>query len=106
MQNQNIWSSDVRKWRSPILIGIGIIVMLFLVACADATEHSTAEETQESQLPANVALALYQDKITSSDREAPHLSDLLAEGRPVVLNFWAGLCPSCRLEMPDLQATH
>ena len=24
-------------------------------------------------------------------------------GRPVVLNFWAGLCPPCRAEMPDLQ---
>ena len=24
-------------------------------------------------------------------------------GKPVVLNFWAGLCPSCRAEMPDLQ---
>jgi len=24
-------------------------------------------------------------------------------GQPVVLNFWAGLCPPCRAEMPDLQ---
>ena len=31
------------------------------------------------------------------------LSDLIADGRPVVLNFWAGLCPPCRAEMPDLQ---
>jgi len=23
--------------------------------------------------------------------------------RPIVLNFWAGLCPPCRAEMPDLQ---
>jgi thiol-disulfide isomerase/thioredoxin len=25
------------------------------------------------------------------------------QGRPIILNFWAGLCPPCRAEMPDLQ---
>ncbi len=25
------------------------------------------------------------------------------QGKPVVLNFWAGLCPPCRAELPDLQ---
>ena len=25
------------------------------------------------------------------------------EGQPVVLNFWAGLCPPCRAEMPEFQ---
>ena len=36
--------------------------------------------------------------------DSPRLSDLL--GRPIVLNFWAGLCPPCRAEMPDLQEFH
>jgi thiol-disulfide isomerase/thioredoxin len=30
-----------------------------------------------------------------------NLSDL--QGKPVVLNFWAGLCPPCTAEMPELQ---
>lgn len=34
------------------------------------------------------------------------LSDLFKQGKPVVLNFWAGLCPPCRIEMPDFQKFH
>ena len=30
-----------------------------------------------------------------------NLSSLI--GRPLVLNFWAGLCPPCQAEMPDIQ---
>ncbi len=33
-------------------------------------------------------------------------SEILALGRPVVLNFWAGLCAPCRVEMPDIQRVH
>ena len=31
------------------------------------------------------------------------LSQVLAKGKPVVLNFFAGLCAPCRAEMPDFQ---
>ncbi len=34
------------------------------------------------------------------------LSEVLALGKPVVLNMWAGLCPICRTEMPELQALY
>ena len=30
------------------------------------------------------------------------LSDL--QGKPLALNFWGGLCPPCRAELPDFQA--
>jgi thiol-disulfide isomerase/thioredoxin len=33
-------------------------------------------------------------------------SEVLGLGKPVVLNMWAGLCPICRNEMPELQEAH
>jgi thiol-disulfide isomerase/thioredoxin len=33
-------------------------------------------------------------------------SDVMALGKPVVLNFWAGLCPPCRAEMPGFQQVY
>jgi cytochrome c biogenesis protein CcmG/thiol:disulfide interchange protein DsbE len=33
-------------------------------------------------------------------------SDVLGRGEPVVLNFWAALCPPCRQEMPGFQRVY
>lgn len=33
-------------------------------------------------------------------------ADLLDDGKPIVLNFWAGDCPPCRTEMPALQRVY
>ena len=35
--------------------------------------------------------------------EDVNLYDLLQQDKPIVLNFWAPLCPPCRSEMPELQ---
>ena len=35
-----------------------------------------------------------------------NFADLFPAEKPVVLNFWAGLCPPCRAEMPGFQAVY
>ena len=38
--------------------------------------------------------------------EEANFADLVGHGQPVVLNFWAGLCPPCRQEMPGFQQVY
>ena len=38
--------------------------------------------------------------------EEINFADLVGNGKPVVLNFWAGLCPPCRQEMPGFQQVY
>ena len=34
--------------------------------------------------------------------QSVRFSEVFAQGKPVVLNTWAGPCPICRNEMPEL----
>jgi thiol-disulfide isomerase/thioredoxin len=92
-----------RRRRVPTLIGLAIIATLILAACTSVNDDQPA--AGESALPADFQVTAYQGEDLVGGQEV-ELSEVLAQGKPVVLNFWAGLCPPCRLEMPDLQAVH
>ena len=69
-----------------------LLAALALVACGRAGRPAP-----------DFQITVYQGADVLGDKEVK-FSDLLAKGKPVVLNFWAGECPPCRAEMPDLQA--
>lgn len=95
--------------RSPWLL-LGAVLVFLMAGCGGG---STANTTPSGGLPAgntaaedlapDFSITLYQGS-GELGAEMLNLSDL--RGKPVVLNFWAGLCPPCRAEMPDFQAFH
>ena len=76
-----------RRFWIPLLVVVGII----FVACG---------KTPKNQAPDFTINVFQGQEAVGGDQVA--LSQLLGT-RPIVLNFWAGLCPPCRAEMPDLQ---
>jgi len=60
--------------------------------------HADAESTQRQRAP-DFALIDW-------DGNALRFSDIIASGKPVVLNFWASWCPACRNEKPGFERVY
>jgi thiol-disulfide isomerase/thioredoxin len=79
-------------------------------SAATTANESNAADTPSSlssnvDLPLDFQIAVYQGEDVLGGQEVD-FSGVLDQGKPVILNFWAGLCPPCRLEMPDFQEVH
>jgi thiol-disulfide isomerase/thioredoxin len=72
---------------------------------APSAAPETGSEPVSVELEADFVIDLYQgEEVLGGSSVA--FSEVLALGKPVVLNMWAGLCPICRNEMPELQEAH
>jgi thiol-disulfide isomerase/thioredoxin len=65
----------------------------------------TASGTSIVELEADFVIDVYQGEDVLGGSSVA-FSEVLGLGKPVVLNMWAGLCPICRNEMPELQEAH
>lgn len=72
---------------------------LALAACGGEPASSVTLEAPDIEISAYQG----QDALGGGDIS---LSTVVEQGKPVVLNFWAALCPPCRAEMPEFERVH
>ena len=84
----------------PVALVAFVSILGFACSNASTAPTSGSPAVPKQVLAPNFSFNLYQgeDIVGSGTNQLAQL-----KGTPVVLNFWARLCPPCWTEMPDLQ---
>ena len=111
MDNQparNIAAGKPSKLR--FMIPLVLVLVAALTACGSSANVGSSSTnsfndsgtSNSGDLAPDFPIVMFQGQDVVGGQEI-NFRDLVGK-RPIVLNFWAGLCPPCRAEMPDLQA--
>lgn len=121
VDNQQAHTVGRRRARSWALGGAAAVVALVAVVAALRSERQDAGSdvslgppvapaagagaAAADDRPSLLPITAYHGEEILGGRESD-LAHLIGGGKPVVVNFWAGLCPPCRAEMPGFQRVY
>ncbi len=91
------------RWRASAAATALAILSLLLAACGGASAPSSSGGPAAPAGDFNI-VAYQGDAVLGGKQVA--FKKVFDQGKPVVLNFWAGLCPPCRAEMPGFQKVY
>ena len=81
-------------------VAVLVAVVAVAIYSGDSGSSASSGGNQADGVVENFSFTLFQgEKVLGAEKM--EMDQLL--GKPIVLNFWAGQCPPCRAEMPDLQ---
>ena len=94
-----------------LILGIGLLALIIVIAVFARDQlagFAGADPGAGPESGAEDASKTSAFDFTMLDAEGAEirLSDIIANGKPVILNFWASWCPPCRSEMPDFESVY
>ena len=107
--NSPLFSYFYNKLLSSSLFLFVLLISIFMTILAfSGCSAGKIETEQKHQSAIDFTIQFYEthDSIpTIGPGKVVSLAQIIQEtNRPIILNFWAGLCPPCRAEMPDFQS--
>ena len=96
----NARKSSRRRWGMAAAAGVGVVIALTVLVIQGM--HPTPRHSTQGGSGGDFRIVAYQGETVLGGTETT-FDRVFQQGKPVVLNFWAGACAACNAEMPGFE---